>query len=421
MKMKDDSKRIITGIDIGTTKVCVIIAQWTEDKPLEILGVGKAKSTGLKKGIVVNISETVTAVNKAVNDAQKQAGIEVEAAFVGITGDHIRGFNNTGVITVSKNATRIPTDQQITELDKQRVLEHAQSITLPLDRRILHVLPQEFKVDDHGGIKDPESMSGHRLEAKVHLVTGAKNTEKNLASCLEKAGIDVISFVVDPLASSYSVCDPNEKKLGVALLDIGGGTTDVIVYFDDGVHHTGVIPFGGESITSDIAHGVQTTLEQAEKLKCQYGIAKEALASTESDISVQGIGGRQPQTISQKELASFIEPRMKEILLIALSEIRKSDHRGGFTFGIVLTGGGALLSNIEDLAQEIFHQPTKIGKPIIEMTGLTETILDPTYATALGLIQYAIEEYDDDYVENQWSDKLGTIGSRIRDFFKNLY
>ncbi|NOZ08559.1 MAG: cell division protein FtsA [FCB group bacterium] len=419
--MKDEPKTIINGIDIGTNKIIVIISEYSENNPLEILGVGTAESNGMKKGVVVNINDTVNGIRKAVDMAESQAGIKIEAAYVGITGDHIRGINNTGVITVSKPNTRVPMDQEITEHDKDRVLEHAQSITLPLEKRILHVLPQEFKVDDHSGINDPVGMNGHRLEAKVHLITGAKNTEKNLRNCLDKAEIDVIKFVVNPLASAGSVCDKNEKKLGVALLDIGSGTTDIIVYYEDGVHHTGVIPYGGDSITADIAHGVQTTLELAEKLKSQYGIAKEALAGTEKNITVQGISGRQPQTISQKELASYIEPRMKEILLIALSEIRKSDHRGGFTFGIVLTGGGALLSNIEDLAQEIFHQPTKIGIPLLSVSGMTESIKSPEYATVMGLIQYGIEHLDEEVEENPWSSKFGNFGDRIRDFFRKLY
>ncbi len=419
--MKDETKRIISGIDIGTSKIIAIIAEWSEKNPVEILGVGSAKSTGMKKGVVVNINDTVTGIRKAVDIAESQAGIKIDAAYVGITGEHIRGINNTGVITVSKTNTRVPTDQEITEYDKQRVLEHAQSITLPLERRILHVLPQEFKVDDHSGINDPEGMNGHRLEAKVHLITGAKNTDKNLRNCLDKAEIDVIKFVVNPYASSCAVCDKNEKKLGVALLDIGCGTTEIIVFYDDGVHHTGVIPYGGDSITADIAHGVQTTLELAEKLKCEYGTAKEALASTERNITVQGISGRQSQTISQKELASYIEPRMKEILLIALSEIRKSDHRGGFTFGIVLTGGGSLLTNLEDLAQEIFHQRTKIGISQLSVSGLTESINTPEYATAMGLVQYGVEHLGEEGEENPWSSKFGKFGDRIREFFRNLY
>jgi len=421
--MKEDSKYIITGIDIGTTKIAVVIAEWVEDEPITILGVGQSPSHGLKKGVVSNINQTVESIKAAVEKAETQSGIKVDSAYVSITGDHIKGINNTGVITVSKNNSRIPSDQEITSADVKRVLEHAKSITLPLERRILHVLSQEFKVDNHTGIDNPLGMTGHRLEARVHLVTSAITTEKNLATCMEKVEIDVIEFVLEPLASSFAVLDPNEKNLGVALLDIGGGTTDVIVYYDGGVHHTGVIPYGGDNITYDIAHGVQTTLEQAEMLKCQYGSAKEALSGTEETITISGIGDRESRTISQRELASFIEPRMKEILTFSLSEIRKSNYRGTFTFGIVLTGGGALLNNVTDLAQEIFHQPVKIGKPLMS-GGISETVQDPIFSTVVGLIHYAIDHWDDRTDEDKLPMGLSfftDIFYKIKKFFRNLY
>ena len=294
---------------------------------------------------------------------------------------------------------------------------------MPQERRILHILSQEFKIDDHSGIKNPLGMSGHRLEARVHLVTSGKTVEKNLKTCMDKAGIEVTGFVLEPLASAFALLDPNEKKLGVALLDIGGGTTDVIVYYDNGVRHTGVIPFGGNSITNDIAHGVQTTVEQAEELKCKYGSCKGALASEEELISIKGIGGRGEKTMSPRKLASFIEPRMKEIFTFANSEIHKSDYRGSFTFGIVITGGGSLLNNVEDLAQEIFRQPIKIGIPT-EVDGIADKIQDPIYSTAVGLIHYAI--YNRDAVEDisSWGNGFPIIGkiiNKIKNFFGNLY
>ena len=421
LKMKEETQQVFTGIDIGATKVCVVIAGYTENQPLEILGVGISPSQGMKKGVVINISDTVTAISEAVTTAEQQSGVEVDRAWVGISGEHIRGLNNTGVITVSKASSRFPSDQEITDLDRQRVLDHAQSITLPLERRILHVLPQEFKVDDYAGIKDPEGMMGHRLEARVHLITCALNAEKNMRNCCEKAGIEVAEFVVQPLASSYAVFIPNEKKLGVALLDIGGGTTDVIVYFSDGVHHTGVIPYGGESITSDIAHGVQTTLEEAERLKCAYGIAKEALADKEVSIEVPGTAGREGRSITQKELASYIEPRMKEILMFAFNEFRKSDHPRGLNFGIVLTGGGAKLSNIADLAQEVFNQPIKIGIPILEGGGLDDTLKDPAYATAVGLVKYGVEHRHLRPEEPEWRFGLRRVVDQVKRFFRNWY
>ncbi len=420
--MKDEMKKIITGIDVGTTKVCVIIASHSEDKQLEILGVGKSKNTGMKKGVVININDTVESIQSAVEEAEKQAGVQVNEAFVGISGEHIRGINNTGIINVAKSTSRVSYDYVITEADKLRVLEHAQNISLPSERRILHVLSQEYKVDNRREvIANPVGMTGNRLEAKVHLVHCEIASEKNLAICLEKAGIDVIDFVLSPLASSYAVLDPNERKMGVVLLDIGGGTTDVMVFLNGGVHHIGIIPVGGEAITSDIAHGAQTTLEQAEKLKCKYGIAKEALASPDDEITVVGIRGRDSRTLSTRNLAAFIEPRIREIMMFALTEIRKSDRVRYITFGIVLTGGSALMNNIKDLAQDIFpNWEVKIGAPILS-GGLSDTIQDPVYSTAIGLIQYAIENEDRYSVPDGLPGVLKSVSDKIKNLFGKLY
>lgn len=415
--MSDEKKIIISGIDIGTSKICAVIASWSENQPFEILGIGQAPSLGLKKGVVVNINETASSIKKAIDEAQNQSGETFDECYVGITGEHIRGINNIGVITVSKNnSTNL--EQEITKSDIKRVLEHAQSITLPMERRILHVLSQDFKVDDHDGIKDPLGMIGHRLETKVHLVTSELTKEKNLHSCLERAEIDVIDFVLEPLAAGYSVLDQNEKDLGIALIDIGGGTTDVIVYYDGGVRQTSVIPLGSKNITADIAHGVQTTLEQAEMLKCQYGMAKEALASPDEIITVKGLSDDEPKTITQKELASFIEPRMEEILMLAKSDIRKSDHPGVFTFGIKITGGGALLNNVVDLANDIFHQPVKIGQPNLK-GGISENLNKPEYSTIVGLINYAITHFNDQVEQNR-NFGIKNIFSKIKNIINEL-
>ena len=388
-----ENKQIITGIDIGTTKVAVVISEWLQvENTIRILGVGEAPSQGLKKGVVVNMSQTVESLSKALQEAENQADVEVARAFVGITGDHIRGINYSGVITVSKGRNRQPVGQEITQEDIKRVLDHAQSINLSPDRRILHVLSKYFKVDDRNGIKNPMGLAGHRLEAKVHLVTSAINVEKDLHSCLEKVGIDVLDFVLEPLASAHAVLDENERKLGVILIDIGGGTTDVIVYHEGGVLHAGAIPLGGGNITYDIAYGVQTTLEQAEQLKCQYGSAKSAMADPEDNITITGTSGRESKTISKKNLAEMIEPRMDEILKLVKNEIRKSDYQGDCTFGIVLTGGGSLLEHVSDLAQEIFQQPIKIGKPQLS-SGVSEQVNTPRYATGVGLINYGRENW----------------------------
>ena len=388
-----EDKKIISGIDIGTTKIAVVIAEWNKiNNEISILGVGESPSYGLKKGIVVNMDQTVKSINDALSLAEKQADVEVNSAFVGITGDHIKGINYSGVITISKTNNRQAMGQEITSRDIDRVLENAQSINLSPDRRILHVLSRDFKVDDRSGIKNPLGLAGHRLEAKVHLVTSAINVEKDLYTCMEKAGLEVLDFVLEPLASAYSVLDDNEKNLGVILIDIGGGTTDIIIYHENGVMHAGAIPLGGSNITYDIAYGVQTTLEQAEKLKCEYGSAKSALGDPEQNINITGTNGRDSKSISKKDLASIIEPRMNEIFRLVQYELRKSDFIGNYTFGMVLTGGGSKLEHITDLAQEVFQQNIKVGHPEL-IGGISEKVNNPRYSTAVGLINYGLENF----------------------------
>ena len=418
-----EEKQIISGIDIGTTKIAVVIAEWVKSEDqISILGVGEAPSQGLKKGIVVNMNQTVESLTSALSTAERQADVEVGSAFVGITGDHIRGINYSGVITVSKGSNRQPVGQEITQEDVQRVLDHAQSINLSPDRRILHVLSREFKVDDRSGIKNPLGLAGHRLEAKVHLVTSAINVEKDLHTCLEKAGVEIMDFVLEPLASAHSVLDKNERKLGVILIDIGGGTTDVIVYLEDCVMHAGTVPLGGSNITYDIAYGVQTTLEQAEELKCQYGSAKSPLADPEENINITGTNGRESKTFSRKNLATIIEPRMDEIFRLVKNEIRKSDYPGDYTFGIVLTGGGSQLEHVTDLAQEIFQQHIKVGQPHLS-GGVSEKVNNPRYSTAVGLINYGRQNWSELEYDN--SININSIFkrsfNRMGSFLKNWY
>jgi len=409
-----EEKQIISGIDIGTTKIAVVIAEWNKsDNSINILGVGEAPSDGLKKGIVVNMNKTVNSLTQALSMAERQADVEVNGAFVGITGDHIRGINYSGVITVSKGSNRQPVGQEITQNDVQRVLDHAQSINLSPDRRILHVLSRDFKVDDRSGIKNPLGLAGHRLEAKVHLVTSAINVEKDLQTCMEKSGVDVVEFVLEPLASAHSVLDENERKLGVILVDIGGGTTDVIMYHEGGVLHAGTVPLGGSNITYDIAYGVQTTLEQAEQLKCQYGSAKSALADPEENINITGTNGRDSKTISRKYLSGIIEPRMDEIFRLVKNELRKSDYPGDYTFGIVLTGGGSKLEHVIDLAQEIFQQHIKVGQPQLS-GGVSEKVNNPRYSTAVGLINYGRQNWS----ELEYGDSIDINSIFKRSFTK---
>ena len=412
----------IAAVDIGTTLTRVLIAEIVSNDDFKILGVGEALNTGIKKGIVESITKAAESLEKAVEMAEKQANIEIEYVSVGVTGSLIKGINNTGVITINSQNNDFNSEKEISKSDINRVLEHTKAVTLPPGRRVIHILPQEFNVDDHKGIKDPLGMVGHRLEASVHLVTSDLRNEKNLRTCFRNVGLEIKQFILNPLASAESVLDHNEKKLGAAVVDIGGGTTDVIVYHNNGVRHTGVIPLGSNNISSDIAHGLQTTFEQADELKIKFGCAKIASANEEKNIRVKGIGGRGGKLISQTDLASLIEPRVVEILAMALNEIKKKEHTGFLTFGVIMTGNGCLLNNLEELAVDVFQQPVKIAEPI-KTGGFEEKLKRPCYASALGLLQYEIDNKD---IVNKEDNilghlpKVGDVYNKIKDILNNL-
>jgi len=381
--------KIITGIDIGTTKIAAIIAE-VNNESINILGFGDSLSKGLRRGVVIDIEKTSVAIEEALNKAEEQAEIEVESAWIGITGEHVKGINCSGTITISNNEYMNPAGEKITQDSIDKVLQHAEAITLSPQRKILHTLSREFQVDDRSNIKNPKGLSGHRLEANVHLVTIARNIESDLKTCLENINIEFDGFILEPLASASSVLDENEKDLGVALLDIGGGTTDIILYNNNSVIHTAALPLGGMIITNDIAVTLKVSLENAEELKCIHGLAKESLAKEENDIIIQGTNDRPDIQISQKELSSIIEARMVEIFHLAKSEIKKCEDKGKINFGIVITGGGSQLNNIKDLAKEVFALDVKIGKPN-SINGIDDIINNPRYATTIGLIKYVYE------------------------------
>ena len=412
--MKNNNK-IITGIDVGTTKIAVIIAE-SDNESINILGFGESLSEGLRRGIVVDIEKTSSAIEEALTKAEKQADMEVETAFIGITGEHVKGINYSGTITISNNEYMNPAGEIITKEDIRRVLDSAESINLPPQRKILHTLSREFRVDDNPNIINPEGLSGHRLEANVHLVTIARNIETDLKTCLERVGIEFDGLILEPLASASSVLDNNEKQLGVSLIDIGGGTTDIIIYNNKSVLHTAAIPLGGESLTNDIALGLTVTLEQAEKLKCDYGLAKESLASDENDIVISGTNGRSDSKISQRNLSSIIEARMKEIFYLAKNEIQKIENECNLNFGVVLTGGGSNLSNIQDLAAEVFELEVQQGIPN-SINGIDDIINNPRYATTIGLIKYIAENKDLRMIKNE--DDLDLI-NLIKKYYNKI-
>lgn len=381
---KSGMREILVGLDIGTSKIGVVIGEVINNN-LQILGVGMSPSRGLRQGVVIDLDQAVQSIEKAVHEAQLTAGVEVDEVIVGIAGDHIRSVNSRGVVAVSRS------DNEITQHDVDRVIDAAKAIALPIDREVLHVLPQEFIVDNQTGIKNPVGISGVRLEAEIHIVTGAVTSAQNIVRSVKKVGLDVIGLVLEPLASSYSVLDDSEKDLGVALIDMGGGTSDIALFHDGVIRHTAVIGLGGQNITNDIALGLKTPLDQAEQIKRKYGCAYPGLVSKHESFAVPGLGGRPPQNVLRSTLTQIIQPRMEEIFSLAAKEIKRSDYSELMGAGIVLTGGGSLLTGSIELAEEVFGLPAKIGIPG-GFTGLSETVGSPIFATGVGLVLFGLEK-----------------------------
>ena len=415
--------RLISALDVGSSKVCAIIAQVDESSKLTLSGVGCAPSTGMRKGMVVNVKETIASIEAAVEEAETQADVKMDGVYAALSGEQIRSMNNAGIITVSRSESRMPDIQEITEDDIERVLEQAKAITLPSEREILHVLPQEFKVDQLEGIKAPLGHIGHRLEARVHLVTIDSSAAQNIMRCTEAAGLYVEALVLAPLASSAAVLDQTEKDQGVVLIDMGADTTELIVFYNGGVRHTAVIPFGGNRVTNDIAQILHTTFHKAEELKKEYGYAKFPATVEDNEITVDGIAGRQPQSTTRRGLSAIIEPRLEEILQLCRNEIRKSEVGDKLTFGVVLTGGGVLLKEMEEKAGEVFNSDIKIGYPL-HVAGLEDMVSSPEYATAIGLMLYGLEHeetYGTPKRPGGVSMFLRNMGSQLKGFFKELF
>ncbi|MCC5914762.1 MAG: cell division protein FtsA [Balneolaceae bacterium] len=385
MEMEHENERIVVGLDIGTTKVCAVVASIDDQDRIHILGVGKAPSDGLNRGVVVNIDKTVNAIKTAVEQAQLASGIEVNSVNVGIAGDHIRSIRSKGVITINNR------DKEITVQDVERLLEDCQRIMLPPDQQILHVIPQEFVVDGQDGISDPVGMSGMRMEAEVHIITGLVSAAKNLYRCVERAGFQVADIILEPLASSYAVLDDEEKEAGVVLVDIGGGTTDLAVFQDNTIRHTAVIAIAGKKVSDDIKMGLSVLDDQAEKLKHQHGECFVDLIEEDESITIPGIAGRPPKEITKSILAKIIQARMEEIMEIIAIEVKRSGYADSLSAGIVLSGGGSLIKNICPLANEVLGLDAKIGKPLGLSGGLTEEVNSPMYATSVGLVLHAIK------------------------------
>ena len=377
-------KERIVGVDLGTTKIAAIIAE-VEDEDLKIVGVGSTPSNGLKRGVIVNLEKAIESIVKSVDEASRMAGVKVDSCYAGISGSHIESINAHAMIATARSGG------VVTKRDIERVIEQAKAIALPLDREIIHAIPIEYVVDNEKGIKDPVGMSGVKLEAEVHIVTAAITSAQNIYTALERAGLRVKDLVLQPLASSYSVLQPDEIDLGVCLLDIGGGTTDLAIFYDGAIRYSEVIPLGGEYITNDIAIGIRTPYRQAEEIKRKHASISVSAEDAKEEITVPGIGGREDRTITRELLASIVTPRVEEILMITNKAIKRSGFYDILAAGVVVTGGTARLHGLDALAEDVFHLPVKIGIPK-KIGGLTDIVQDPIYATGVGLILYGFEK-----------------------------
>ena len=384
--MTKDSN-LVVGLDIGTTKVCAIVAEMNGGGVADIIGVGHSPSRGLRKGVVVNIESTVDSIRRAVEDAELMAGVEIRSAFVGIAGGHIKGINSRGVIAVSGK------NREVSQQDIDRVIDAAKAVALPVDREVIHVLPQEFMIDDQGGIKEPLGMCGTRLEAEVHIVTGAVASAQNIIKCANKAGLEVQDIVLQQLASSEATLTPEEKELGCVLIDVGGGTTDVAVFVEGSIYHTAVLAVGGDMLTNDIAIGLRTPHPEAESLKRKYGCALASMSRPEEKIEVPSVGGRRPRVLARQTLCEIIQPRLEELFMLVEREVRRAGYTGQVNGGVVVTGGSAIMEGVPELAEQLFDMPVRRGIPR-GVGGLTDVISSPMYATGVGLGIYGAAHRD---------------------------
>ncbi len=376
--MSNQNDNLIVGLDIGTTKICVIVGSLTNEG-LDIVGIGTCPSKGLRKGVVINIESTVTAIKKALHDAELMAGCEIKSVFTGIAGGHIRGFNSQGIIAIK--------NREVTEDDVRRVIDAAKAIAIPMDREVIHILPQEFIIDDQDGIKEPLGMSGVRLEAKVHIVTGAVASAQNIVKSCNRSGVDVADIVIEQLASAEAVLSQDEKDLGVALVDIGGGTTDIAIYVDGAIKYTSVLSLGGNHLTNDIAVGLRTPMAEAEKIKQAHGCCLAGMVNKDEVIEVPSVGGREPRRLSRQLLSEILEPRVEEIFMLVNRELIKSGYEHLIASGVVITGGSSILPGMPEVAEQIFNLPVRRGVPQ-DIGGLTDVVNSPIYATGVGLVRY---------------------------------
>jgi cell division protein FtsA len=407
-------ERYLVGLDVGTSKVAAVVGEMMADGSVEIIGLGEAESRGIRRGAVVNLESAVESIKKAIEDAELMAGIEIDSVHLTISGPHIKGFNSRGVIAVAGK------NREITRDDVRRAIEAARAVALPTGREILHVLPQDFVIDDQDGVGAPVGMTGARLEVNVHIVTGAVSATQNLVACVNRAGISVADTVVSQLAASESVLTPDEKDLGVALLDVGGGTTDLAIFERGSLWHTAVLPIGGDHFTNDIAVGLRTPIPDAEKIKRRSGCSLSSMIDEEETIEVASVGGRRPRVMARRILSDILQPRAEEIFHQAWDEIRRAGYDRSLNSGIVITGGGAILEGMPEIAEQIFDLPIRRGLPV-SAGGLSDHVNTPTLATAVGLVQYAQRHHASEMPRLVGAGAFGRVAGRLRGLFREFF
>lgn len=410
--MKKTDKKLIVGLDIGTSKVSAVVGEVSEERGVDVIGIGIHPSRGLKKGVVVNIESTVQSIQRAVEEAELMAGCQINSVYAGIAGNHIRSLNSHGIVAIR--------DKEVTASDVDRVIDAARAVAIPADQKIIHILPQEFIIDNQEGIKEPIGMSGVRLESKVHMVTGAVSAAQNIIKCVRRCGLEVDDIILQQLASSYSVLLDDEKELGVCLVDIGGGTTDIAVFTEGAIRHTAVIPIAGDQVTNDIAVALRTPTQNAEEIKIKYACALAQLATAEESIEVPSVGERPPRRLARQTLAEVVEPRYEELLTLVQAELRRSGFEDLIAAGVVLTGGSSKMEGLMELAEEILHMPVRIGAPQ-SVSGLTDVVRNPIYATGVGLLLFGHNNMHERGAQSVSSGSFKSVWDRMKSWFQGNF
>jgi cell division protein FtsA len=402
---------IVVGLDIGTSKVCAIVGEMTDDG-VEIIGLGSHASQGLRKGVVINIESTVNSVKKAVEEAALMAGCEIHTVYASISGGHIKAFNSHGIVAVK--------NKEVTQRDLERVIDAAKAVAIPMDREVLHVLPQDYIIDDQDGIKDPLGMSGVRLEAKVHIITGALTSAQNIIKCCNRTGLNVAEIVLAPLAAAEATLTDEERELGVVLVDMGGGTTDIALYHDGTVKHTAVLGIGGNHVTNDIAAGLRTPFNDAERIKQRYGFAKATMVTEDERVEVPSLAGKGAGSVSRQILCEIIEPRLDEIFELIQKELAKSGYEGALASGVVITGGSMLLPGAVEMAERSFGLPVRLGLPS-HVGGIVDVVDSPAYAAAVGLVLHGMKRQERSAYRPRDDKILAKVKHRMSDWLSDFF